>query len=306
MGEATDAALINYSGQLLNSSMNYAAQANINRKTRKYNEAMYSKQRADSLADWTMQNEYNSPASQMARLREAGLNPNLVYGKGADNTAMAVRSTDTKSWNPSVPAIDANPSNALMTYYDVQMKQAQIDNLKVANTVQTQEAILKAAQTAGILQSTKSGEFDLGLKSDLRQYTMDAAKENLRKLTSGTDIMLQQNERDAAMNSSNLMEAMERVLTLRANRVNTEAEREKIYQSIELLKKENRIKRLDAQLADENVRPGENLFMQVLRDALNYVTEGAKGKGFIEKGVDKVKEKLEWDKPWKERSWRLW
>ena len=93
MGAETDAALLEYSGQILNSSINYAAQADINKRTQKYNREMYERQRADSLSDWTRQNEYNSPTSQMARLREAGLNPNLVYGKGADNTAQAIRSS---------------------------------------------------------------------------------------------------------------------------------------------------------------------------------------------------------------------
>lgn len=32
---------------------------------------------------WQANNDYNSPASQMQRLEEAGLNPNLVYGNGA-------------------------------------------------------------------------------------------------------------------------------------------------------------------------------------------------------------------------------
>lgn len=54
-----------------------------NRATRKFAREQYDRQRQDNLADWTMQNEYNSPTSQMARLREAGLNPNLVYGNGA-------------------------------------------------------------------------------------------------------------------------------------------------------------------------------------------------------------------------------
>lgn len=30
---------------------------------------------------WLAQNEYNSPAAQMQRFREAGLNPNLIYGQ---------------------------------------------------------------------------------------------------------------------------------------------------------------------------------------------------------------------------------
>lgn len=35
------------------------------------------------------QNEYNKPINQMARLREAGLNPNLVYGDGGATMASA-------------------------------------------------------------------------------------------------------------------------------------------------------------------------------------------------------------------------
>ena len=35
-----------------------------------------------NVAMWKMQNEYNTPSNQMKRLQEAGLNPNLMYGKG--------------------------------------------------------------------------------------------------------------------------------------------------------------------------------------------------------------------------------
>ena len=31
---------------------------------------------------WELQNEYNSPAAQRARLEEAGYNPNLLFGQG--------------------------------------------------------------------------------------------------------------------------------------------------------------------------------------------------------------------------------
>lgn len=36
---------------------------------------------------WRLQNEYNSPKNQMARFTEAGLNPNLMYGKGTPGNA---------------------------------------------------------------------------------------------------------------------------------------------------------------------------------------------------------------------------
>lgn len=36
---------------------------------------------------WNMQNEYNSPKNQMKRFSDAGLNPNLMYGKGTPGNA---------------------------------------------------------------------------------------------------------------------------------------------------------------------------------------------------------------------------
>lgn len=45
-----------------------------------------------ALQDWNMQNAYNTPAQQMQRFKEAGLNPNLIYKQ--TNEAAPVRSTD--------------------------------------------------------------------------------------------------------------------------------------------------------------------------------------------------------------------
>ena len=36
---------------------------------------------------WKMQNDYNNPRNQMARFTDAGLNPNLMYGKGTPGNA---------------------------------------------------------------------------------------------------------------------------------------------------------------------------------------------------------------------------
>ena len=61
---------------------NTVSQLSTNAAQRKWNEAMYNRQRQDALADWARTNEYNSPLAQMQRLREAGLNPHLIYGGG--------------------------------------------------------------------------------------------------------------------------------------------------------------------------------------------------------------------------------
>lgn len=41
---------------------------------------------------WRIQNEYNSPSSQMARYQAAGLNPNLIYGQGSSGNATGMPS----------------------------------------------------------------------------------------------------------------------------------------------------------------------------------------------------------------------
>lgn len=43
---------------------------------------------ANNIALWNMQNAYNTPKAQMARFKEAGLNPNLIYGQ--TNTATPI------------------------------------------------------------------------------------------------------------------------------------------------------------------------------------------------------------------------
>lgn len=66
------------------SRKNVRAQAHHDRQLAEY---AYGK----DLEQWHRANEYNTPTAQMARLREAGLNPHLVYGSGsvAGNTAQA-------------------------------------------------------------------------------------------------------------------------------------------------------------------------------------------------------------------------
>jgi len=61
----------------------------------------YDMQRRDALSDWKMNNEYNSPQAQMQRFKDAGLNPNLIYGQ--TNTAQPVRSTNYDTPKLEVP-----------------------------------------------------------------------------------------------------------------------------------------------------------------------------------------------------------
>ena len=53
---------------------------------------MAKKQLRASRENWQMENAYNNPSAQMARLRAAGLNPNLIYQNGAENVSGSIES----------------------------------------------------------------------------------------------------------------------------------------------------------------------------------------------------------------------
>ena len=99
-----------------------------NRAQKKTNLDIYNTQRQDALADWNRQNQYNSPAAQMQRYKDAGLSPHLIYGQ--QNTAPAIRSTEAKAPQFMAPNIDTSGANNPM------LLQAQLKNIE-ANTIKT-------------------------------------------------------------------------------------------------------------------------------------------------------------------------
>ena len=58
-----------------------AAQKEENQKNRDWNLNLAHQQNAWNIEQWNRENAYNSPAAQMARFRDAGLNPDLAYGQ---------------------------------------------------------------------------------------------------------------------------------------------------------------------------------------------------------------------------------
>lgn len=67
--------------------------------TNQANERMQQQQNAWNLEQWHRNNEYNSPAAQLQRMKAAGLNPDLMYGQNASGAA----------GNASSPAQGSNP-----------------------------------------------------------------------------------------------------------------------------------------------------------------------------------------------------
>lgn len=306
--------LIAAGGTLLGSGANAYAQGKTNKKTRQWNEKMYGWQKKDNWENWNtqnqyneglwnkqnqynedlwhkmnqreedvwnMQNSYNSPAAQMQRFKEAGLNPHLIYGQsnmgGSISTAnfehdpQRTASYDGQSpqgWNPKAPQFDLN--EGLMAYNSFREQSARTNNLEAQNELIKKEAVLKDTQTVATLANTAKTAQETKQAGELFSFQVDAAAANIRRTEVETDIALSRNERESAANASNLREAAERILNMRGQRINAALDA--------------KLKSMDIQLKQLGIQPTDNLFFRMLGRIFSEETRPANewlNKGFF-------------------------
>jgi hypothetical protein len=141
--------------------------------------------RRQQLADqnnikfWQMQNKYNTPKAQMARLKEAGLNPALIYGSGATNTGVAGSIAPSKPapYNIKDPTPPVLQSMMLQSQIKLQNSQANKNDVESARIsgitpaqvqVQQQKAIQEALNTS-ILSTAAKAKAQLTLEKLLQE-----------------------------------------------------------------------------------------------------------------------------------------
>nr|QJB21071.1 MAG: DNA pilot protein [Microvirus sp.] len=113
-----------------------------NKLQRQHEANMYQQAQKDNLANWQMQNEYNSPAQMMARLKAAGMNPNLAYGEfsagRAEQPNYTPQQVSDQSQNLSRAMDFSQMGNVMSNIYDLRIKKGQADLLEAqANTQST-------------------------------------------------------------------------------------------------------------------------------------------------------------------------
>lgn len=113
------------------------------------------------IAFWNMQNEYNSPANQMQRLKDAGLNPNLIYGQiNSGNAAGSVHSgiaNQSFKVNPLDDILNTTSKLLALKQQNQQNKLLDTQNLEVVNRVKMQntEAKMRKAELARFLHDNE-------------------------------------------------------------------------------------------------------------------------------------------------------
>jgi hypothetical protein len=143
-----------------------------NRKSREFQVQMYNRQRQDALADWNMQNAYNSPASQMKRFKDAGLNPNLIYGRGDSGSASTVRSSSPGSFRsqPYQSDIGNIVSNMFQLHANVVAKDAETQKNLSEVALNASRKSEVEAQTENIKSSTRLKDWTFNYNTEIHDF----------------------------------------------------------------------------------------------------------------------------------------
>lgn len=241
-------------GSVLGSFFNANQQEKQNRRSENFSREMYGRQRADALSDWNMQNAYNDPAAQMQRLKDADLNPNLVYGNGADAGAPApMRQSQSQQPNFKAPQVDAGGivQNAMM------MKQIQSN---IAKTDAETEAI-KATTTGTQFKNDLNQKIGLDKMAENYAWATDKVAIESQRANSEYEAFKAGTDNDFGKGS-----------------IAAKAQNAKFHQTVQELKNmetrgdvlqaESAIKQFEKRLTDQGISPNSPWYAKILGDLL--------------------------------------
>lgn len=113
------------------------------RKQYQYQSKLMDKQNQQQIDFWKMNNEYNTPFNQRARLEQAGLNPDLMYG-GSGNM---YQSQMPGAASGSAPNVDYGSfSDNLRFAMQAQVMDAQVSKIEQENRLLAEQALNQAQQ----------------------------------------------------------------------------------------------------------------------------------------------------------------
>lgn len=226
---------------ILNNLLNLRSVKNQNKENREFAQTQANQQRQWALEDWERTNAYNHPQQQMNRLKEAGLSPHLVYGKGADNTAAMIRQTDNKLPEGRAPQFDLSGlENSMTTWYKIKQMQQQTDNmhqlnenLKIANELNQAKVQSEYSRKAGQdLMNLNYGitnrllEHDYGQKLKFADLNYDQAMLNYAMAEQAKDINLQEWELKKLLGQKDITLKYEQALHVKQQRLKQEIDNE--------------------------------------------------------------------------------
>lgn len=232
-------------------------------KTNQTNIQLAEQARAHDVAMWERQNEYNTPQMQMQRLKEAGLNPNLIYDSGAGSVGNA--GSPQKAPVPHAERAQVQNEMAAMAsmqilpaiaqFQDWQVKKAQIDNIKAQTDSIQANAIGRRLENYILEQQKPFANIDAMTRSGLLKRDLDLK-----------DLQFQRDNLDTLIRVDNQGKYKQSLL---------DSWNMPKYQ-LEALKLGNKQRLLDIEL-DRDLKPyglhrGDAVWMRILPKLFNYIS----------------------------------
>lgn len=160
-----------------------------------YNEGLWNKQNEYQQQLWHQQNAYDSPAMQMARFKEAGLNPNLIYGQQSSSGSIQSGNLENakfqasgqpqshapQQWQPKAPNFDIG--QGLLAYNQFRQSGAQTNNLEATNKAIEAGVALTMANTQNVLATTSKTLQDTEYGKQAFGRNLDLLGKNIEKIT---------------------------------------------------------------------------------------------------------------------------
>lgn len=159
---------------LATTGINAVSQGLQNRANRRFQRQMFDKT-----------NEYNTPLNQVKRMKEAGLNPALMYQGSPQNTATQVSATKGDAYKiPETLFADVAQKLAQkdLTVAQTPAVQVNIDNTRADTDKKIQDTNTSAIHAQKLAQETALLNQQYDFTRGLFATNTDARKEELRKL----------------------------------------------------------------------------------------------------------------------------
>lgn len=191
-------------GRNKNIDKQIAAQERENEKNRQYNLQLAKQQNQWNIEQWNRENAYNDPSAQMSRLRNAGLNPDLMYENGASGL-MSASSPEMTAGAPSSPVdMSALGNKATIGEMYQSIQQAMLNDEVINKTKQegrktgfeadsaSVEALYKAAREQ---QELSIGDTTIRLNKNLASESkvrMDKLRVDIDNVAEQTNLLVQE------------------------------------------------------------------------------------------------------------------
>lgn len=141
----------------------YVATAGVNAATglldgylnRRYNERQVDKQWSRMLDQWHRENAYNHPSAQVARMKEAGLNPALMYANGGGFVPAASSPSPDRSESGN---FGVKQNLDPMAAANIELMQAQAENLRAQTKTEDDTRDFKVGEYVAKISKMSSEE----------------------------------------------------------------------------------------------------------------------------------------------------